>query len=462
MAHRSTTGIIDDGAVGAPLMLRDLLIALVVGALTLGGGTVARAASCGDPDGDGVDVIDAANVQRAAAGLPSSCALAPAACNLDGTGGIDAADAADVLRRAVGLAPTRDCLPRLALTVVARGLDAPLFAAAPNGDTSRLFVVEQDGRIRIVRDGSVAPTPFLDISASISSGGERGLLGLAFHPRYADNGRFFLNYTDPAGNTVIAEYRRSAGNPDLADPQAVRVFFTVDQPFPNHNGGMVAFGPDGLLYIGLGDGGSGGDPLNNGQRLDTKLGKILRIDVDRYPTPPDGNLPGGDPDIWDYGLRNPFRFSFDRGTGDLYIGDVGQDAVEEIDVEPRGTGRRNYGWRITEGSRCFNPATGCNLTGITLPAAEYTHDDGCSVIGGYVYRGNAIPGLVGRYFYGDFCSNRIWSFVRGGGQVTPLELTDDLDPHREIGAITSFGEDANGELYVVDGGNGLVFRVDPE
>lgn len=443
-------------------MLRVFVLAMVVAALAQEA-VPARAASCADPDGDGVDVIDAANVLRAAVGLPSSCALAPAACDLDGAGGIDRADAADVLRRAAGLAPTRDCLPRLALTQVARGLDAPLFVGAPEGDTSRLFVVEQTGRIRIVRNGTVAPTPFLDLSAAISAGGERGLLGLAFHPDYATNGRFFVNFTNPAGNTVIAEYRRSAGDVDVAAPEAARVFFTVEQPFANHNGGMVAFGPDGFLYIGLGDGGSGGDPFDNAQSLDTKLGKVLRIDVDAYPTPPAGNVPGGDPDIWDLGLRNPFRFSFDRGTGDLYIGDVGQNAVEEIDLEPRAAGRRNYGWRITEGTRCFNPATGCNLTGLTLPVAEYSHDDGCSVIGGYVYRGTVIPGLVGRYLYGDFCSHRIWSFVRDGGQVTSaLELTDDLDPQRALDSITSFGEDANGELYVVDGAGGLVFRVDPE
>jgi glucose/arabinose dehydrogenase len=225
---------------------------------------------------------------------------------------------------------------------------------------------------------------------------------------------------------------------------------------------MVAFGPDGFLYIGLGDGGSGGDPMNNGQRLDTKLGKILRIVVDAYPTPAPGNVVGGDPDVWDYGLRNPFRFSFDRGTGDLYIGDVGQDAFEEIDFESRGSGRRNYGWRVTEGTHCFNPSTGCDLTGITLPVVEYGHEDGCSVIGGYVYRGEAMPALAGRYLYADFCSTRIWSFVRDGGTVaSALELTDDLDPAHTLGNVTSFGEDAAGELYIVDG-NGLVFRIDPE
>ncbi len=439
------------------------LVALMLACCTLAARTALAAPSCADPNGDGVDVVDAANVQRAAVGLPSTCSSAPATCDLDGKNGIDHDDALDVLRRAVGLTPTRDCLPHLALTPVASGLSQPLFADAPEGDTTRLYVVEQPGRIRIIENGVLLPTPFLDVSGIITSGGERGLLGLAFHPQYVTNGRFFVNYTDLDGNTVIAEYRRSATDPDVAAPDAARVFFIVVQPFANHNGGMVAFGADGLLYIGLGDGGGGGDPQNNGQNLNTKLGKILRIDVDAYPTPPAGNITGGDPDVFDFGLRNPFRFSFDRGTGDLYIGDVGQDRFEEIDLEPRGSGRRNYGWRITEGNHCFNPPTGCDLTGISLPVVEYSHDNGCSVIGGYVYRGEAIPGLAGRYLYGDFCSNRIWSFVRDGARITSeIELTDDLDPGHVLRGITSFGEDAAGEVYVVDGGSGVVFRVDPE
>ncbi len=436
---------------------------LLVAAVSFGARTAAAVPSCADPDGDGVDVIDAANVLRAAVGLPSTCTSAPAACDLDGMDGIDREDALDVLRRTVGLAPTRDCLPHLQLKEVVRDLDHPLFVGAAPGDDSRLYVVEQGGRIRLVEDGALTGTPFLDLSSAISAGGERGLLGLAFHPQYTTTGRFFVNYTDRAGNTVVAEYRRATADPDVAEPAAARILFTVAQPFANHNGGMLAFGADGLLYVGLGDGGSGGDPMNNAQRLDTKLGKILRIDVDAYPTPPAGNVAGGDPDVWDFGLRNPFRFSFDRGTGDLYIGDVGQERFEEIDFEPGATGKHDYGWRITEGTHCFDPPSGCNLTGITLPVAEYGHDDGCAVIGGYVYRGTRLPGLVGRYLYGDFCSNRIWSFVRDGARLTSqVELTDDLDPTHALGGITSFGEDAAGELYVVDGPTGLVFRIDPE
>ncbi len=352
-------------------------------------------------------------------------------------------------------------LPALRLTEVARGFDQPLFTTTAPSDPSRLFVVEQTGRIRIVADGTLRERAFLDLSSAISCCGERGLLGLAFHPDYATNGRFYVDYTDLAGNTVIAEHVRGT-DAESAEPVARRILLTVDQPFSNHNGGMLAFGPDGLLYIGLGDGGGAGDPQNNAQRLTTKLGKILRIDVDSYPTSVPGNLAGGDPDIWDFGLRNPWRFSFDRATGDLYIGDVGQNAFEEIDVEPRGEGGRNYGWRITEGRHCFDPATGCDTSGITLPVVEYDHDAGCSVIGGYVYRGPAIPELAGRYFYADFCSSRIWTFVYAGGAATDeRELTSDLDPAGELGGITSFGEDAAGELLIVDQ-RGIVFRVERE
>jgi glucose/arabinose dehydrogenase len=356
--------------------------------------------------------------------------------------------------------PTPATFPALRLTPIASGLDQPLFVGSAPDGSPRLYVVEQTGRIRIVADGAVSATPFLDLSGVVSCCGERGLLGLAFHPDYAANGRFFVNYTGRDGNSVIEEYARSSGDPTAADPQPVRTFFVVEQPFPNHNGGMLAFAPDGFLYVGLGDGGGAGDPSGNGQSITTKLGKILRIDVDRYPTPPPGNLTGGDPDIWDYGLRNPWRFSFDRATGDLYIGDVGQDRYEEVDVEPSGQGRRNYGWRITEGLHCFDPPGGCDLSGITLPVVEYGHDAGCSITGGYVYRGTSIPGLTGYYLYGDYCSGRVWTLTWSAGVVAnQAEITDNLDPDKLLTSITSFGEDSAGELYVVVG-EGAVLRID--
>jgi glucose/arabinose dehydrogenase len=306
------------------------------------------------------------------------------------------------------------------------------------------------------------PDPFLDLSALTTGTGERGLLGLAFHPDWDVNGRFWVDYTDLEGNTVIAEYVRSAGDPDLADPSPVRELLTVEQPFANHNGGMLAFGPDGRLYIGLGDGGGAGDPLGNAQNLASKLGKLLRVDVDGYPTPVPGNLTGGDPHIWDYGLRNPWRFSFDRLTGDLYIGDVGQSAWEEIDVERAGDGRRNYGWNILEGPACFSPATGCDPTGTTFPADQYDHTAGeCSVVGGYVYRGASIPCLQGWYLHGDYCTGGVRAFFWDGVAATrPHELTANVDPERVLSQIVSFGEDASGELYVVDP-VGRIYRIDP-
>jgi glucose/arabinose dehydrogenase len=359
-------------------------------------------------------------------------------------------------------APTASAgVPALRLTRVAGGFDLPLFVTAAADDASRLFVVEQSGRIRVIRDGTVLATPFVDLSERISCCGERGLLGLAFHPGYASNGRFFVNYTNTDGDTEVVELARS-GDPDVASPDVVRRFFTIDQPFANHNGGMLAFGPDGNLHVGTGDGGAAGDPQNNAQNLDSKLGKILRIDVDSYPTPPPGNVAGGDPDVWHYGLRNPWRFSFDRATGDLYLGDVGQGVLEEIDVAAAGVGGSNFGWRIMEGTQCFQPPSGCDTTGLTLPVVEYGRDTGCSVTGGYVYRGSAIPGLDGHYLYGDYCSNRVFAFRWQDGVVTDSrELTDDLDPDAQIQGLTSFGEDTGAELYVVSR-DGTVFRIEAE
>lgn len=329
--------------------------------------------------------------------------------------------------------------------------------------TGDLYVVEQRGKVyRMTADGAVdKTTPFLDIVNEVSCCDERGLLGVAFHPDFADNGRLFVDYTNVAGNSVVAELNLGAdGN---VDPESERFLLGIKQPFPNHNGGMLAFGPDGYLYVGTGDGGSGGDPNGNGQSTDTLLAKILRIDVDNgdpYAIPdgnpyPVGNRAGAKPEIWDIGVRNPWRFSFDRATGDLWIGDVGQDKYEEVDAEPAGAGGRDYGWNTMEATHCFLVAS-CDATGLTLPVAEYSHDDGCSITGGYVYRGSAYPALVGQYVFTDYCSGNLWAIdsasAMGAGPVTPIEYGNaPINP-------TAFGEDEAGELYLVNGA-GQIFRL---
>jgi glucose/arabinose dehydrogenase len=345
------------------------------------------------------------------------------------------------------------------LELVASGLDFPLDLTAPAGD-SRLFVVEKDGLIRVVKNGTLLSTPFLDISALVSRGSEQGLLGLAFHPDYAQNGQFFVNYTDQQGDTRVARYLASA-NPDVADPGG-SILLTVAQPFSNHNGGGLAFGLDGYLYIALGDGGSGGDPDNHGQDRTELLGSILRIDIDNG-TP--YNIPATNPyagsstlrrELWNYGLRNPWRFSFDRQTGDLYIADVGQSRLEEINAAPAGSpGGENYGWRTMEGRSCF-AVSSCARSGFTLPVLDYSHADGCSVTGGYVYRGSAIPELQGTYFYSDFCDGWIRSFEYAGSRATNQRQWPTLEPG---GSVPSFGQDAQGELYILSSGN--VYRIAP-
>ena len=349
----------------------------------------------------------------------------------------------------------------LALEVVTGQLTFPVDLASPPGD-GRLFVAEKGGRIRIVRDGALLPQPFLDLSARVSTGGEQGLLGLAFDPEYAANGRFVVNYTDPAGDTRIAAFAVSA-DPDVADPGSERLVLGVDQPFANHNGGQLAFGPDGFLYIGLGDGGDRGDPMENAQTLTTLLGKLLRIDLDAgvpYGIPPDNPfaaVAAARAEIWSYGLRNPWRFSFDRLTGDLYVGDVGQNELEEIDVSPAsgGQGRgANYGWDIMEADTCFEPPSGCDPAGLVPPAVRYDHRDGCSVTGGYVYRGSAIPALEGTYFYSDFCAGWVRSFRFANGAAAEQREW----PALEAGNVTSFGQDDRGELYILTSG-GSVYRI---
>ena len=345
----------------------------------------------------------------------------------------------------------------VALKLVTNDLKRPVFVTHAGDGSGRIFVVEKGGTIAIVRDGQRAPNPFLDITDLIrSSGSEQGLLGLAFHPDYKNNGRFFVYYTATNGDNTLASYKVSS-DADVADPATGTVMFAEADPAPNHNGGMIAFGPDNYLYVGLGDGGSGGDPWGNGQNRNALLGKLLRLDVDHaapYAIPQDNPWPsGGDarPEVWAYGLRNPWRFSFDRATGDLYIGDVGQGQYEEIDFQPAGEpGGRNYGWNVREGMHCYNESS-CETNGFVDPVAEYSHAQGCSVTGGYVYRGPAMPQFQGNYVYGDYCSGLIWTLKQTApGQWAQSDL---LDSGR---GISSFGEDEAGELYLTDiGDNGL-------
>ncbi len=364
--------------------------------------------------------------------------------------------------------------PALAPQAFVSGFNTPVEIAHANDFSGRLFVVEQAGRVRIVRNGALVATPFLDISSGaggpVRAGGESGLLGLAFHPGFATNGHFFVFYTrnlagDPNGSElVVARYTRSAASPDTTDPATARIVIVVPHPQQgNHNGGKIAFGPDGLLYIAIGDGGGGGDPFGAGQSLTDLRGKILRLDVDGvapYVIPASNPFAagGGRGEIWAYGLRNPWRFSFDRLTGDHFIGDVGQGAREEIDYQPAGTpGGRNYGWSVFEGTACYNPPTNCSLPNHTPPILEYLHDaqGGVSVTGGYRYRGGSFPGLAGFYVYGDFGSGRIWAAEpAGGGAWTTTVVAN-------VGNLSTFGEDENGELYAANLGAGSIVRLTP-
>lgn len=346
----------------------------------------------------------------------------------------------------------------LAVEEVAAGLSNPLYLTAPAGD-SRLFVVEQAGRIRIIKSGQVLQSPFLDITSRVSSGGERGLLSVAFHPSYATNGFFFVNFTDLAGNTRVERFSVSA-NPDLAGPASSKLILTVAQPFPNHNGGLNLFGSDGMLYIGLGDGGSAGDPQANAQDRGVLLGKILRIDIDRgdpYAIPPDNPFvgqQGARGEIWAYGLRNPWRFAFDRTAALLYVADVGQSRFEEVNVVAASRPGVNYGWVTMEGASCFNSSS-CNQQGFELPVLVYDHSGGaCSITGGFVYRGTSLPEIAGHYFYSDYCAGFLRSFRYQNGAAVDQRTWD----VGSIGSITSFGEDSGGELYMTSS-NGRVYRI---
>lgn len=334
------------------------------------------------------------------------------------------------------------------------GLQSPIGIANAGDGSGRLFIIEQAGVIRMVENGQLSNQPFLNIKDRVgANGSERGLLGLAFHPKYKENGYFYVNYTSKDGNSVISRFQAS-GN--TADPASEKKLLGVAQPYPNHNGGSVAFGPDGYLYLGFGDGGSGGDPLGNGQSTHTLLGKILRIDVDKgdpYANPADNPFVGGggEPEIWAYGLRNPWRFSFDSATGDLYIADVGQNQWEEIDfLAARSPGAANFGWNMMEGSHAYS---GSDSEAYIAPVAEYSHNDGCSVTGGYVYRGVALPEWQGVYFYGDYCSGTIWGLYQGANGWIADEL------FKTSANVSSFGVDENGEIYFSDYG-GEILRLE--
>jgi glucose/arabinose dehydrogenase len=350
----------------------------------------------------------------------------------------------------------------LRTTLVASGFLRPVDVQAAPGDRERLYVVEQAGRVRVVRGSAIAGT-FLDISARVSGGSEQGLLGLAFHPQFATNRRFFVNYTDRSGDTHVTEFR--AASADAADPSTERDVLFQDQPFSNHNGGGLVFGPDGFLYIGLGDGGSGGDPQRNGQNLGTLLGKMLRIDVNGanpYAIPagnPFVGRAGARPEIWAFGLRNPWRYAFDSATGDLYVADVGQNALEEVNVglASRGGGE-NYGWNITEGSSCFSPPGGCSTAGLTMPVHEYGREVGASITGGHVYRGCLMPSLAGHYFFADFVRRLVRSFRLAGGVAT--EVRDWTSQLAGLNSVSSFGLDWNGEILIVDY-DGELYRLGP-
>jgi glucose/arabinose dehydrogenase len=347
----------------------------------------------------------------------------------------------------------------LAVEEVARGLDHPVYLTAPIGDL-RSFIVEQPGRIRIVENGNLVEKPFLDIRNKVGYGGERGLLSVAFHPQYRANGFLFVNYTDKNGDTHIERYTVSASDKNAADLASAKLILAIDQPYANHNGGFNMFGPDGMLYVGMGDGGSQGDPHGNGQNPNVLLGKLLRINVDRgdpYVVPA-GNpyaKGGGRGEIWALGLRNPWRFAFDRAAGLLYIADVGQNKYEEIDVAPMTSAGVNYGWNTMEGPSCHRLPL-CTKRGLQQPAFAYSHDAGaCSIIGGFVYRGRKIPEIQGQYFYSDYCNSWVRSYTYSA-DGTNRSWHQWLD--RGLGNIVSFGEDGQGELYICSS-NGRVYRI---
>jgi glucose/arabinose dehydrogenase len=355
--------------------------------------------------------------------------------------------------------------PDVSLEPILSGFELPVFVThsgeEPSG-ISRLFVVEKEGRIHLVENGVVQTTPFLDITDRVGSQrNEQGLLSVVFAPDFTTREIFYVNYTDKRGDTIIARYRLLEGDPRQADPNSEQKILQIEQPAANHNGGQIQFGPDGYLYIGTGDGGQAGDPWGNAQNRDALLGKMLRIDVtetDTYTIPGDNpfvDQPGTRPEIWATGLRNPWRFSFDQATGDLYIADVGQNLYEELNFQSAtSTGGENYGWDVMEASHCFEPPAECDSDGLTLPVAEYDRGQGCSITGGYVYRGASYPQMTGVYFFGDFCTGNVWGLRQVSSGEWEMALLLDTDVN-----ISSFGEDASGEIYVVGYGDGTIFHL---
>jgi glucose/arabinose dehydrogenase len=378
--------------------------------------------------------------------LCSSVAVLALACHSDSTGPGDG-----------GLPPG---LTLKLDPFISSGLTAPVFLTQPLND-GRIFVVEQAGRIRVIRSGVLQTTPFLDIRSRVLSGGERGLLSVAFHPNYATNHYFYVYFTTQTNGDIRIERFTTTSNPEVADPTTSKLIITAPHStYSNHNGGLVSFGPDGMLYAGLGDGGGGGDPLGNGQNFNSLLGSLLRLDVDHgdpYAIPADNPFVGQANhrgEVWAKGLRNPWRYAFDPTTSLLYIADVGQDAHEEVDVEPRSSGGLNYGWNIMEGASCYNAST-CSPTGLTLPVIDYGHTGGaCSITGGYVYRGSAIPGILGHYFYSDYCAGFLKSFRYQNGAAV-----DQKDWGLTNNSVTSFGLDFAGEMYMMSGD--LILKLNP-
>jgi glucose/arabinose dehydrogenase len=363
--------------------------------------------------------------------------------------------------------PSADAPPRLSIEPVVESLDQPVDVTWRPDDPSTLFVVEQTGRIRIVRDGQLVERPFLDISGMVRAGGEQGLLGLAFLPS-GEDGRFFVYYTDDGGQQVVASYDTNPDDRDVAAPGTATIWLRMDDRFGNHNGGSLVFGADGYLYIGTGDGGGAGDPLDSGRHLDTLLAKVLRIDVSGQPAdgdpayriPPDNpfvSTNGARPEIWHTGLRNPWRIRFDRATGDLWIADVGQGDREEIDVSRAGVGGLDFGWNVMEGSTCFRSSGDCATSELTLPVAEYDHDLGCSVSGGAVYRGPSHPALQGWYVFSDYCSGEFWAIDASRERTEEPAIVAETDLN-----ISAIAEDAAGELYATDLSAGQLLRIGVE